>query len=285
VAVQGGGLLQRPCQVKKGKQFYLSHFPKCTERVREFRTMDATINNLWGGEDTAKKIKDTYGEKAKDVKFLLITRDPVQRMSSAYHHFEADGIGKPWRKFDDYVHRSIGEANAWMERNCTGKEPEPNLYRMSLYADVLEPWLKHFEPSQFTVITLRQYQQRTKETLDLIEKKMDTKRQGCRDDNNQDCKDILQANFFYHAPLKPETKQKLDEFFEKWGANKKFEDMVRTNHMCLEDSVEEKRFAEGKNMWSDENVAPKNARLIDEEYKNGMGQWEGRKYNKNNLIR
>jgi hypothetical protein len=274
-----------PNRYKKGKQFYLKHFPKCTERVREFRTLDSTINNLWGGKDTAMKVKTTYGDKAKDIKFLIIARDPAQRMSSAYHHFEADGIGKPWRKFDDYVKRTINEAHAWMERNMTGKEPEPNLYKMSLYADVLEPWTEVFEPSQFTVITLRQYQQRNKETLKLIENRLDTKRQGCRDDNNQPCNDILQANFRYHAPLKKETKQKLDEFFEKWGANKKFENMIRTNHMGLEDSVEEKRFAEGKGMWDDEQVAPKNARLIDEEYKNNFGKWEGRKYNTNNLVR
>merc|ERR1719473_1516387 len=161
-----------------------------------------------------------------------------------------------------------------MARNKTGKEPQPNLYRMSLYADMLEPWLKVFEPSQFTVITLRQYQQRNKETLALIEKRLDTKKQGCRDDNNQPCNDILQANFRYHSPLKPETKKVLDEFFEKWGANKEFEDMVRTNHMGLEDEEETKRIADGKNMWADEDIAPKNARLIDEEYKNAMGKWE-----------
>merc|ERR1719473_2650614 len=49
-----------PQRYKKGKKFYLAHFPKCTERGREARTMDATINNLWGGEDTAQKVKDTY---------------------------------------------------------------------------------------------------------------------------------------------------------------------------------------------------------------------------------
>jgi len=273
-----------PNRYKKGKQFYLSHFPKCTERVKEYRTLDATINNLWGGADAAKKVKETYGDKAKDIKFLLIVRDPTMRMSSAFHHFEAEGIGKPWRKFDDYVKRTIGEANAWMQNNRTGKEPKPNLYYMSMYGDVLEPWTQHFDASQFTVITLRQYQQRTKETLDFLEKRLDTKRQGCRDDNNQPCNDILQANFRYHEPLKPQTKKLLDDFFEKWGANKKLQDMVRTNHMGLEDSFEEKRFAEGKNMWSDEEVAPKKARLIDEEYKNSFGKWEGRKYNKN-LIR
>merc|ERR1719375_651703 len=58
-----------PNRYKKGKQFYLSHFPQCTERPRKFKTMDATINNLWGGADTAEKIKTTYGTKAKDIKF------------------------------------------------------------------------------------------------------------------------------------------------------------------------------------------------------------------------
>jgi len=273
-----------PKRYKKGKQFYLSHFPQCTDKVRSFRTLDATINNLWGGEDTAKKIKETYGEKAKDIKFVLIARDPALRMASAYHHFEGEGIGKPWRKFDDYVKRTIGTANAWMEHNRTGPEPEPNLYRMSLYADELKPWVTTFDPSQFTVITLRQYQQRTSETLDLLSKKLDSKKLGCRDDNNQPCNDNLQANFRYHEPLNSETKKTLDEFFEKWGANKELEEIVRTNHMGLEDSVEEQRFAEGKNMWADEEVAPKKARLVDEEYKNPMGKWEGVKYN-NHLSR
>merc|ERR1719473_2349150 len=143
-----------PARYKKGKQFYLKHFPECTQRVKEAQTLDSTINNLWGGEDTAKKVKETYGNKAKYIKFLVITRDPALRMASAYPHFEAEGIGKPWRKFDDYVKRTIGAANGWMERNKTGEEPKPNLYRMSLYADVLEPWLKVFEPEQFIVITM-----------------------------------------------------------------------------------------------------------------------------------
>jgi len=274
-----------PARYKKGKQFYLAHFPQCHERPRKFKTLDATINNLWGGADTAHKIKTTYGTKAKDIKFLLIVRDPTQRMASAYHHFEAEGQGKPWRKFDDYVKRTIGAANKWMENNMTGPEPKPNLYYMSLYSEVLKPWLQVFEPSQFTVITLRQYQQRTKETMNLLEQRLDSERQGCKDDNKQPCNDILQANWRGHSPLKPETKKVLDEFFEKWGANKDFEDMVRKNHMGLEDAVEQKRFEEGKNMWADEEVSPKNARLIDEEYKNPLGVWQGRKYNKNNMIR
>merc|ERR1719162_1693522 len=155
----------------------------------------------------------------------------------------------------------------------TGAEPQPNLYRMSLYADVLKPWMKVFDPSQFTVITLRQYQQRSKETLDLLEKKLDNKRQGCKDDNNQPCNDVLQANFRYHDPLKAETKKMLEDFFEKNGQNKEFRDLVKNNHMGLEDETEQKRDAEGKSM------------LVDEEYKNGFGKWEGRKYNKNNLVR
>jgi hypothetical protein len=273
-----------PARYKKGTKFYLSHFPQCTERVKEQKTLDSTINNLGGGEDTARKIKATYGDKAKDIKFLVITRDPALRMASAYHHFEAEGIGKPWRKFDDYVKRTIGAANGWMERNKTGAEPEPNLYRMSLYGDMLEPWLKVFEPKQFIVITLRQYTERNKETLKLLEDRLGSKRQGCRDDNNQPCNDVLQANFRYHDPINPETKKTLDEFFEKWGANKKLENMIRTNHIGLEDSVEEKRFDEGLSLWEGENVSPKNARLIDEEYKNPLGKWEGRKYN-NHLNR
>jgi len=270
-----------PNRYKKGKQFYLSHFPQCTARTPSTRTLDATINNLWGGEDSASKIKQTYGDRAKDIKFLLIVRDPALRMASAYHHFEAEGIGKPWRKFDDYVKRTIGSATAWLARNRTGEEPKPNLYYMSLYGDVLAPWMKVFDPSQFTVITLRQYQQRTKETMHLLETKLDSKMDGCKDSNGQPCDDILQANFRYHDPMKKETKEILDKFFEESGKNQEFEDVVRKHHMGLEDDVEEKRFAAKKNLWSDEIVAPKNARLVDEEYKNPMGKWEGRKYNKN----
>merc|ERR1719359_12889 len=48
----------------KGKQFYLKHFPTCNS-LRQGRTLDASPNTVFGGEKTAERVKEFYGDQAK----------------------------------------------------------------------------------------------------------------------------------------------------------------------------------------------------------------------------
>jgi len=134
----------------KGKHFYLKHFPTCAAQ-RTGAVMDASPNTVFGGEKTAKRVKDLYGEKSKDLKFIIITRDPTARMESAYWHFNA-GVDN---NFDQYVAKTIDQAKKWAAGD--GPAPEPNLYYPNMYVKHLKPWFELFNADQFALLTLAQY--------------------------------------------------------------------------------------------------------------------------------
>jgi hypothetical protein len=103
----------------KGKQFYLKHFGTCKD-VKMGKSLDASPNTIFGGAKTAKRVKDFYGEKAKDLKFVIIARDPTARMESSYWHFNSGVDGN----FDKYVQKTIGQAKLWAAGNSTSSISE-----------------------------------------------------------------------------------------------------------------------------------------------------------------
>merc|ERR1712224_1140887 len=116
---------------KKGRHFYLKHYPLCKDVGPWARGLDASIA-LDHGEFYVDRLADFYGDKAKDLKFIIIVRDPVTRMESEFHHGEemvgneyAEGTTKKVQtesQFENYVKRQLkddGEAMKWRAGNQT----------------------------------------------------------------------------------------------------------------------------------------------------------------------
>merc|ERR1719502_2339457 len=141
---------------KRGRHFYLKHFPLCKSAGKWARAMDASIA-LDHGEFYVNRLADFYGDKAKDLKFIIIVRDPVSRMESEFHHGE-EMVGNEYTtggakqvqkesKFEEYVLKEIeknGDASKWQAGDQS--EDPPEYFKGSSYAYLIKPWLKRFNP-------------------------------------------------------------------------------------------------------------------------------------------
>merc|ERR1719401_3167726 len=81
-------IFDRDVRMAKGKDFWLSHHPKCTTQERLVAT-DMTPYMLL--RRTPNNIKQYYGEQLGRVKFALILRNPVKRIQSAFHFIQKKG--------------------------------------------------------------------------------------------------------------------------------------------------------------------------------------------------
>merc|ERR1712224_732654 len=88
------------------------------------------------------------------------------------NEFAEGGITKKVQKegkLENYladVLKADGAATQWAKGNQT--EDPPQHFKGSSYAFMIKHWLKKFNASQFTVVTLKQYQTRTDSTLKFI---------------------------------------------------------------------------------------------------------------------
>lgn len=158
---------------EKGVDFYTAHYPQCKELKNEHRGLDGTPNYLGFGEKAAQKMVETYGEKKKDLKFLLIVRDPVKRMEAGYWHIMPNHGGG----FEEFVEKSYQGAVDWMAGKA-GPPWDPNPYHGSLYARALKEWLKVFDPSQFTVVTLDQYSENPDKVMNFLANRLGMKKRA-----------------------------------------------------------------------------------------------------------
>merc|ERR1719335_226363 len=81
----------------KGHKFYLKHFPECKEYGAEQKIIDGSPNAIYQTDTNApiadvkipaiERMAKLYGNQSKELKFVIIVRDPANRMESSYHHF------------------------------------------------------------------------------------------------------------------------------------------------------------------------------------------------------
>merc|ERR1719158_891475 len=141
-------------------------------------------------------MKKLYGDKSKDLKFVIILRAPENRMESSYYHFHE---GKD-KNFDGYVAKTLEEAKNWTY-NGGATSPSPNLYWPSMYARHLKQWLKEFDPSQFALVTLQQYKEHPQKTLDFISMRLGIERRAATAEKAYASVENARA----HAKMSPET--------------------------------------------------------------------------------
>merc|ERR1719379_3112803 len=138
---------------EKGMGFYAAHFPKCGEVSKFDQAVDGTPNYITDGKKVALRIKESYGEKAKDLHFVIIVRSPAKRMEAGYWHFMKDVDGD----FETYIDDTYKAAKLWIKNTSMPEPSHPNPYHGSLYGKWLAEYLEVFDGSQFTVVTLEQY--------------------------------------------------------------------------------------------------------------------------------
>lgn len=194
----------------KGKSFYLKHFPTCRDH-KSGQVMDGSPNTVFGGEKTAKRVKEFYGERAKDLKFIIIARDPVTRMESAYWHFNP-GLDQ---SFDKYVAKTIKQAKLWEAGN--GTAPEPNLYYPNMYVKHLKPWMELFDADQFAFITLSQYDKDHTGAMKHLSRRLKIygkSSAGVYENHKRD-----------HPAMTANTRKVLDQFYRK--SLKELEELIQ----------------------------------------------------------
>jgi len=269
----------------RGRHFYLKHYPLCTTAGKWVRSLDASIA-LDHGEAYVNRLADFYGDKAKEIKFIVIVRDPVRRMESEFHHGEEmigneDTTGKAGApnkvqsesKFEQYVLKQLaadGDATKWKASNRT--EDPPQYFKGSSYAFMLKHWLKRFNPDQFIILTLKQYQTRTADTLKYLGKRLGM---GVTDSTELFEHVFANENKNKHPPLNRTLERKLEKYFEE--LDEEFKTIITTNHMGLEDETEMK-LTKGKPasaMWMAESSSPRQGRKIDQEWWGGPGKIYG----------
>jgi hypothetical protein len=76
-------------RMNQGKEFWLSHYPKCTNYERLVAT-DMTPNYLSVAE-TPERMKLYYGTKSHRIRFAIIIRNPVDRIRSCFRFFQKRG--------------------------------------------------------------------------------------------------------------------------------------------------------------------------------------------------
>lgn len=182
----------------KGKHFYLKHFPTCSA-LKQGKSIDASPNTIFGGEKTAKRVKEFYGEKAKDLKFIIIARDATSRMESAYWHFQSGLDGN----FDKYVAKTLPQAKLWAAGK--GEAPEPNLYYPNMYIKHIKPWLAEFSPEQFAFMTLEQYDNQHGAAMKHLSRRLKI--------SGKSSAGVYQNHKREHPNMKSQTKKELDDFY------------------------------------------------------------------------
>jgi hypothetical protein len=158
---------------EKGMAFYAAHFPKCSEVAKDDQAMDGTPNYITDGKKVALRIKDAYGEKAKDLHFVLIVRSPAKRMEAGYWHFMKDVDGG----FENYIDKTYNKAKLWIKNTSMPEPSHPNPYHGSLYGKWLAEYLEVFDGSQFTVVTLEQYTKTPQKVASFISNRIKFRQQ------------------------------------------------------------------------------------------------------------
>lgn len=263
---------------KKGRGFYLRHYPKCKDVGKNARGIDASIA-FDHDVDYVNRVADFYGDKAKDLKFIVIVRDPVRRMESEFHHgevmvgnqYDTGGLTKKVQKeskFENYVRDQLkdgGEAVQWAKSDQS-KDP-PMYFKGSSYAWMMKNWLKRFDASQFTVVTLKEYQAKTSTTLNLIGKRLGM---PLTDSNELYEHFLANENKNKHQPMARDVKLKLEKYFEP--LDEEWKKIITENNMALDSTTVKHEPA--KFLWAHEELNPKKGRKIDQEWE-GTGKLYG----------
>lgn len=106
--------------------------------------------------DLPRTLRHFYGVGAKRLAFVVMLREPLSRMQSAWYH--AAQPYSHWRQCRDCKGETFANSlNATLLRSLAPTPVYDDWLWTSMYGRHLEHWLYHFSPNQFYVMPYRQY--------------------------------------------------------------------------------------------------------------------------------
>lgn len=106
-----------------------------------------------------KKLKQLYGEeKSKQLKFIILLRDPIQRLVSGlnwpphHHEYRTLGFGSVNEFVDELSQKYEEVKKAGLAQSGLADQ----FYR-SMYGAQLDSWLRHFSGDQFVLVPTAKY--------------------------------------------------------------------------------------------------------------------------------
>lgn len=145
-------IFDNPDRYNMGKKWWLSHYPPCTQSRRAIG-IDMTPNYMISPV-AAQRMLDRYGDQASRLKFMVLLRDPVKRMQSAFYHGKANHwCGGKFANItfshhasafvEDHNARGDSAWNDWIGR-CTSLRASP-------YVQQLKLWFSKFSSDKFLI--------------------------------------------------------------------------------------------------------------------------------------
>lgn len=156
-------MFDNPQNRAKGMKEWLSHYPECN-RSEESITTDMTPDDI-ASPQAARTIAAWYGDLKRHIQFVVILRDPVARIHSAFWNGKRDHWwhGRATNmSFYNYVVELLNTTVDPLGENYKKRPCETNSFECmgpfakSRYAEQLGRYISELNANQFTVALYKQ---------------------------------------------------------------------------------------------------------------------------------
>jgi hypothetical protein len=151
----------------EGRWSWLSGYPACPD----YRAVAVDMTPMVHTTYVPARIVEWYGDLSAQLSLVLLLRDPLSRMHSAFYH-EKECIQKPELLnigFSQYSLRVLGNPGYCSARSFEGSFKDEDPFCDSLYADQLYEWFKYFKGTQFTIIPYKYQAGRNNDEYSIAE--------------------------------------------------------------------------------------------------------------------
>mmetsp|Transcript_6686 Transcript_6686/g.12296 ORF Transcript_6686/g.12296 Transcript_6686/m.12296 type:complete len:408 (-) Transcript_6686:136-1359(-) len=194
---------------------YKSHFEECPA---ELLRMDGTPSYISEGKVPGylKEVYEKRGIDTSKLRFVLELRDPAERSYSLFKFT----LKTEWHKYVERPYEDLYTEEIRWWNNCVKRSQKEGYNSDSLwqycqlqtgcvmpglYEQQLRNWFLHFHPSQFLVVTLKQYQN-DKETMKAIQRHL-----RLNEAENLEVKNTNQGR--YNKKQRPPMPEELLKFY------------------------------------------------------------------------
>jgi len=99
-----------------------------------------------------------YHEQKSKLKFVILLRNPLERMQSGYYHFQdQENLAGDFRTWVQHVITRAEKSKAKGWSDGIEREYYMDQFLQSLISFHLKSWLEFFEPSQFQLVPMKEY--------------------------------------------------------------------------------------------------------------------------------
>eukprot|EP00466_Bigelowiella_natans_P004028 jgi/Bigna1/86900/estExt_fgenesh1_pg.C_140254 len=167
--------MKNTSEAESNFEFYMQHFDTCPGSSL---LIDGTPNYLCETSshgNVPQMIREIYEKRGIDytkLRFAAILRNPVHRAVSYYGH----GIRQGWSEVTDKTWEEVVDADILSFKDAVKQDENmiPGTVCRSLqgglYEVQLRHWFKHFDPSQFLIVTFQQFLKEPAGTTNAVAK-------------------------------------------------------------------------------------------------------------------